>query len=79
LVNPAVIETANIDSVLQQDASKKLGEDLELSSVSISINEGRAVLTGTVNSAGARMKAAKLIKAMRGIRSIENEISVSRQ
>ena len=79
LVNPVVIESANVDSVLQQDASKKLSEDSELSSVSISINEGRAVLTGTVNSAGARMKAAKLIKSMRGLRSIENEISVSRQ
>ena len=77
LVNPVVIETANIDSVLQQDALKKLSEDSELSSVSISIDEGRAVLTGTVNSAGARMKAAKLIKSMRGVKAIENKISVS--
>jgi len=49
-----------------------------LRSVSISINEGRALLTGTVESAGARVKAVKLIRAMSGVKSIENKINVSR-
>jgi hypothetical protein len=76
---PIVIETGNTDSALQEDASTKLSEDSELSSVSVSISEGRAVLTGTVSSAGAKMKAEKLIKSMHGLTSIENKISVSRQ
>ena len=75
---PVVIETLTSDSALQEDAAKRLSEHSELRSVSVSINEGRAVLTGTVESAGARVKAVKLIRSMSGVKSIENKINVSR-
>ena len=79
LAVPLVIETANSDSALQEEASKRLREDSEFNSVSISVNEGGALLTGTVKSAGARLRAQKVIKSMRGVKSIENKISISRQ
>jgi len=78
IVQP-VLETAteSSDVALQQDASKRLSEDSELSSVSIAITDGRAVLTGAVHSAKAKVKAEKLIKAVRGVTSIDNRIEVA--
>ena len=49
LVNPVVIETANIDSVLQQDASKKL-RGLRVEFSFDKYQRRSCVLVGTVNS-----------------------------
>jgi len=70
-------ETADSDVTVQQVAANKLSEDSELSSVSVTITEARAVLTGTVSSTAAKAKAEKLIRAVRGIKSVDNKIDVS--
>ena len=70
-------ETADSDVTVQQVATNKLSEDSELSSVSVTITEARAVLTGTVSSTAAKAKAEKLIRAVRGIKSVDNKIAVS--
>jgi osmotically-inducible protein OsmY len=71
--------TANDDETMQQVAAKKVSDDSELASVSVTINEARAVLTGTVNSSAAKAKAEKFVRAVRGVRSIANKIVVSVQ
>jgi osmotically-inducible protein OsmY len=73
------MSTATDDETLQQLAAKRLSEDSEMASVSVSVSEARAVLTGTVSSAGAKANAEKLVKALRGVKSIDNRIVVSRQ
>jgi len=70
-------ETAVSDVTLQNDASKRLSEDPDLTSITVTITEARAVLTGTVTSAAARAKAEKLIRAVPGVKSVDNKIKVS--
>jgi BON domain len=69
--------TTDSDVSLQQVASNKLSEDSKLSSVSVIINEARAVLTGTVGSSAAKARAEKLIGTVRGLKSIDNKINVT--
>ena len=69
--------TATDDETLQQLAAKKMSDDPDMASVSVTISEARAVLTGTVNTSGAKAKAEKFLKAVRGVKSIDNMIVVS--
>src|SRR5262249_6073365 len=69
--------TADSDVALQEVASKRLSGDSELSSVTVTITGARAVLTGTVTSVAAKAKAAKLIRALPGVKSVDNKIQVS--
>ena len=65
---------ANDDANMQDIATKKLSANAEMVAVSVSINDSRAVLTGSVNSAAAKAKAEQLVKAVRGVKSVDNKI-----
>jgi osmotically-inducible protein OsmY len=66
--------TANDDANMQDIATKRLSANAEMAAVSVSINDSRAVLTGSVNSAAAKAKAEQLIKGVRGVKSVDNKI-----
>jgi BON domain-containing protein len=70
---------ATDDQALQRLATKNLSEDADVASVSVSISEARAVLTGNVTSAAAKAKAEKFVKAVQGVKAIDNKIVVLRQ
>ena len=70
-------DSASDDANMQDVATKRLGEELDLNAVSISITDARAFLTGTVNSTSTRAKAERLVKAVRGVKSVDNKIVVS--
>jgi len=70
-------EQRDSDFEVERIASKRLSEDSELGSVTVTVIEGRALLMGTVYSAASRAKAEKVLKAVAGIRSINNQIYVS--
>jgi hyperosmotically inducible periplasmic protein len=74
---PAQRDSASDDANMQDVATKRLGEELDLNAVSISITDARAFLTGTVNSTSTRAKAERLVKAVRGVKSVDNKIVVS--
>ncbi len=65
---------ANNDANMQDIATKKLSANADLAAVSVSINDSRAVLTGSVNSAAAKAKAEQLVKGVRGVKSVDNKI-----
>lgn len=65
---------ANDDANMQDIATKKLGANADMVAVSVSVNDSRAVLTGSVNSAAAKAKAEQLVKAVRGVKSVDNKI-----
>ena len=65
---------ANDDANMQDIATKRLSANAEMSAVSVSINDSRAVLTGSVNSAAAKAKAEQLVKAVRGVKSVDNKL-----
>lgn len=74
---PNLRDSANDDANMQELATRRLNDEPGMNTVSISINEARAVLTGTVNSLAARTKAEQLVKAVRGVKSVDNQIVVS--
>ena len=69
--------SANDDANMQDIATKKLAEDSNMAGVVMTITDARAVLTGTVNSAATKAKAEQLVKAVRGVKSVDNQIVVT--
>lgn len=69
--------SANDDANMQDIATKKLAEDLNMAGVVMTITDARVVLTGSVNSAATKAKAEQIVKAVRGVKSVDNQIVVS--
>jgi hyperosmotically inducible periplasmic protein len=69
--------SANDDANMQDIATKRLAEDSNMAGVVMTITDARVVLTGTVNSAATKAKAELIVKAVRGVRSVDNQIVVS--
>ena len=69
--------SANDDANMQDIATKRLSEDPDMAGVIMTVTDARAVLTGTVNSAAAKAKAEQIVKAVRGVKSVDNKIVVS--
>jgi hypothetical protein len=69
--------SANDDANMQDIATKKLAEDSNMAGVVMTITDARVVLTGTVNSSATKARAEQLVKAVRGVKSVDNQIVVS--
>lgn len=65
------------DATMQELATKRLADEPGLASVSAFISEGRAVLNGTVYSIANKLKAEQLVKAVRGVKSVDNQLILS--
>jgi hyperosmotically inducible protein len=67
------------DTALQSKIDKAYKDDSEIAATDVMalIIDGKATLTGTVNSAALKQKAERLARAVRGISSVENKIVVS--
>jgi uncharacterized membrane protein YeaQ/YmgE (transglycosylase-associated protein family) len=74
---PTTRDIASDDANMQEVATSRLNDDPDMTTVSIAINAARAILTGTVNSEANKAKAEQLVKAVRGVKSVENQIVVS--
>jgi len=70
------LTSANEDASMQDIATKRLTANQDMSGVVMTITDARAVLTGTVNSAAAKAKAEQIVKAVRGVKSVDNQIVV---
>ena len=70
--------TAIDDATIFELATKRLGEDPSLAGVVPTITSGRAVLTGSVSTAADKITAEIVVKALRGVKSVENRITVSK-
>jgi uncharacterized membrane protein YeaQ/YmgE (transglycosylase-associated protein family) len=74
---PTHRDIASDDANMQEVATRRLNDEPDMATVSITISEARAVLTGTVNSEATKAKAEQIVKAIRGVKSVANEIVVS--
>ena len=74
---PTLRDNASDDANMQEVATKRLGEETDMNAVSITITDSQAVLTGTVYSAVIKAKAEQIVKAVRGVKSVNNKIVVS--
>ena len=74
---PTHRDIASDDANMQEVATRRLSDEPDMTTVSVAINAARAVLTGTVNSEATKEKAEQIVKAVRGVKSVENQIVVS--
>ncbi len=65
------------DAALQRLATSWLADEPSLSAVTATVSAGRVVLSGTVNSAASKAKAEQVVKAVRGVKSVDNQLVVS--
>lgn len=76
---PTRRDIASDDANMQEVATSRLNDEPDMTTVSIAIDAARAVLTGTVNSEATKAKAEQILKAVPGVKSVENHIVVSGQ
>jgi uncharacterized membrane protein YeaQ/YmgE (transglycosylase-associated protein family) len=74
---PTQRDIASDDANMQEVATTRLNDEPDMTTVSITISGARAVLTGTVNSEATKAKAEQIVKAVRGVKSVDNQIVVS--
>jgi hypothetical protein len=67
------------DAAVQDAAAKRLADDPSLSAISVTVINGNAVLTGTVDSPDLKARAEKVVKSVRGVKTVENMIDVAKQ
>ena len=69
--------SANDDAAMQDIATKKLIEDPSMTGVVMTVTDARVGLTGTVSTAATKAKAEQMVKAVRGVKSVDNQIVVT--
>jgi uncharacterized membrane protein YeaQ/YmgE (transglycosylase-associated protein family) len=65
------------DANMQEVMTRRLHDEPDMATVSLTISAARAILTGTVNSEATKAKAEQIVKAVRGVKSVDNQIVVS--
>jgi hypothetical protein len=70
-------DNASADANMQEVATKRLNDEPNMSGVVMTVTDARAVLTGTVNSAATKARAEQIVKAVRGMKSVDNQLVVA--
>jgi hypothetical protein len=67
------------DSTIQSEIDKRMAEDAALSTVQVTatVEAGKVTLIGTVDSQAIKGKVERLVKAIKGVKSVDNQIIVS--
>ncbi len=65
--------TANVKKTLLMDSSLSAHARL----ISVTTNDGVVVLTGTVSSKDERRKVVKMVKSVTGVKSVDNQLTIS--
>ncbi|HZH90085.1 MAG TPA: BON domain-containing protein [Pyrinomonadaceae bacterium] len=64
------------DATLESRINKSYTEDPELVGITVTVVGGKATLIGSVKSQAAKDRAARLANAVRGVRNIDNKLTV---
>lgn len=74
----APADTTNIDSTIQAAVDKKLADDPEISTLGItaSVLNGKVMLVGTVKTEELKMRIERMVKQVKGVKDVDNQISV---
>lgn len=75
----ATTASANMDSSIQTAIDKRLTEDPAFSSLGITatVLDGKVMLIGTVKSESVKADVERMVKQIKGVRSVDNQIIVS--
>jgi hypothetical protein len=69
---------ANMDSTIQAAVDKKLSDDTEVSALGItaSVLNGKVMLVGTVKTQEMKTRIERMVKQVKGVKEVDNQISV---
>lgn len=69
------------DITVQRNVDKKISDDTALTAAGITVIvlDGKATLSGTVNSADLKSRAERLVNSVKGVKRIDNQIIVTAQ
>jgi len=65
------------DATVQETATQKLNENDGMALVTISVSRGTATLSGTASSAALKSQAERVVRTVRGITAVDNQITIS--
>lgn len=76
---PAATTSVNDDAAIQSAIDKKMAEDATLSTVgvSITVSNGKATLIGTVDTQALKNQVERLVRSVKGVRTVDSQIIVS--
>jgi hypothetical protein len=72
------VDTTNMDSTIQAAVDKKLADDPEISTLGItaSVLNGKVMLVGTVKTDEMKTRIERMVKQIKGVKNVDNQISV---
>jgi len=72
-------ESVNMDSTIQTAIDKRLTDDPAFSSLGItaSVVNGKVMLIGTVKTEAVKADVEKMVKQVKGVKEVDNQIIVS--
>jgi hypothetical protein len=74
----APADTTNMDSTIQAAVDKKLADDPEISTLGITatVISGKVMLIGTVKTEELKTRIERMVKQIKGVKNVDNQISV---
>jgi len=71
-------ESVNMDSTIQTAVDKKLSDDPDVSTLGITatVIDGKVTLLGTVKTEALKSHVERIVKQVKGVKSVDNQISV---
>ena len=70
-------DASGADATVRAAAIQKLSEKDGMALVTISVSRGTATLSGTATSAALKSQAEQVVRAVRGVTAVDNQITVS--
>lgn len=76
---PATTANETSDAAIQSEIDKRMAEDASLSTVAVTatVSDGKVTLIGTADSVGIKSQVERLVRAIRGVKSIDNQVIVA--
>ena len=71
-------ETVNMDSTIQAAIDKKISDNPDVSTLGITatVIDGKVTLLGTVKTDALKSQIERMVKQVKGVKSVDNQISV---
>ena len=70
-------DSSGADATVQDAATRKLSESDGMALVTIRVSRGAATLGGSATSAALRAQAERVVRAVRGVTSVDNQITIA--
>src|SRR5882724_5359559 len=78
IVTPPASSTGSDDSAIQAEIDKRIADNPTLSTLGITatVLNGKVLLIGTVKSEALKAQVERMVKSVKGVKSVDNQITV---